>query len=120
MSLDLDFWRYKQDIAHDDSRVYQTACCDGERLEDFEDLPVKEILQKIAEAFSDWEALGPSDYEKAGRGAFQISTTPQIVRFDCYGMQGEDLNRLIDVLAAFGCPLYDPQVGDRFDGWTDR
>lgn len=60
------------------------------------------------------------DFEKEGRGAFQIFTTPQVVRLDCYGMQEADLNALIDLFIAFGCPLYDPQVSTRFDGWTDR
>ncbi len=30
------------------------------------------------------------------------------------------MNRLIDILIeGFGCPLYDPQVSTRFDGWTE-
>lgn len=35
-------------------------------------------------------------------------------------MQEADLNKLIDILIAFGRPLYDPQIDTRFDGWTDR
>ncbi len=54
------------------------------------------------------------------RGAFQIFTIPQAVRFDCYGMQEADLNSLVDILIEFGCPLYDPQISTRFDSWTDR
>lgn len=30
------------------------------------------------------------------------------------------MNALMDVPLDFGCPLYDPQIGTRFDGWTDR
>lgn len=120
MSIDLDFWRYQDGSSHDDAKVYKTACCDGETVEGLEMLPIQEILGKIAEKFSDWTALSPSDYKKEGRGAFQIFTTPQIVRFDCYGMRGEDMNALMDVLEAFGCPLYDPQISTRFDGWTEH
>jgi hypothetical protein len=29
-------------------------------------------------------------------------------------MEGDDMNRLIDVAPAFGCPLDDPQVGTRY------
>lgn len=44
------------------------------------------------------------------KGTFQIMTTPQFVR-----MEGEDMNKFIDTLDEYGCPLYDPQVGERFD-----
>jgi hypothetical protein len=30
-------------------------------------------------------------------------------------MDGDDLNRFIDIGAEFGCPLYDPQAGKRYD-----
>ena len=39
MSMDLNFWKYKENAAHDHATVYQTACCDGEVME------VLEILQ---------------------------------------------------------------------------
>ena len=120
MSMDLDFWKYREGAVHNDSRIYETACCDGEISEDLETLPIKEILEKVAAAFPGWKALNSKSYENEDGGAFEIFTTSQIVRFDCYGMKGEDMNRLMDVLAEFGCPLYDPQVSTRFDSWTDR
>lgn len=121
MSMDLDFWKYKDKAEHDDEKVYQTACCDGEAVEELETLPVGDILKKIAEVFADWTASeGGKDFEKEGRGAFQIFTTEQVVRFDCYGMSEADMNLLVDILIDFGCPLYDPQISTRFDSWTDR
>lgn len=120
MSMDLSFWKYKENAVRDDANVYELACCDGEVVEGLENLPIEEIVKKIAAVFSDWTALDRNNYEKEGRGAFQIFTTAQIVRFDCYGMQGEDMNTLMDVLREFGCPLYDPQISTRFDSWTDR
>lgn len=54
MSMDLNFWKYKKDTAHDHSTVYQTACCDGEVMEVLEVLPIDEILKKVADSFSDW------------------------------------------------------------------
>lgn len=120
MSMDLNFWKYKEGAVHDDGRVYERACCDGERMEELEGLSIKEILKKVASVFFDWTALSDSQYEKEGRGSFEIFTTPQIVRFDCYGMQEKDMNLLVDILIDFGCPLYDPQISERFDGWTDR
>ena len=46
MSMDLNFWKYKEDTAHDHSTVYQTACCDGEVMEVLAVLPIDEILKK--------------------------------------------------------------------------
>ena len=121
MSMDLNFWKYKEDTAHDHSTVYQAACCDGEAMEVLEVLPIDEILKKVADSFSDWNIQGGGkDFEKEGHGAFQVFTTSQIVRFDCYGMQEADMNALMDILLDFGCPLYDPQISTRFDSWTDR
>ena len=120
MSMDLNFWKYKEGAIHDNDRIYKRACCDGEVAEELESLPIDEILKKTASAFSDWTVLDQSHYEKEGKGAFEIFTTSQIVRFDCYGMQEADMNALMDILIEFGCPLYDPQIATRFDGWTDR
>lgn len=120
MSMDLDFWKYREGAAHNDSKIYEAACCDGKISEDLENLPIEEILEKVAAAFPCWKALNSKSYENEDGSAFEIFTTSQIVRFDCYGMKGGDMNLLMDILAEFGCPLYDPQVSTRFDSWTDR
>ena len=54
-------------------------------------------------------------YKRQGLGSFQISTTSQTVRFDCYSMGPADMKRFSSILSKFGCPLYDPQQGVRFD-----
>lgn len=121
MSMDLNFWKYKENVTHDHEAAYQTACCDGKLMKELETLPIAEILKKISAAFSNWTIQEDGKYfEKEGHGAFQIFTTPQIVRFDCYGMQENDMNTLMDILIDYGCPLYDPQISTRFDAWTDR
>lgn len=121
MSMELDFWKYKDNVAHNHAIVYTTACCDGKLMEELENLPTDGILKRISAVFSGWTIQNDGkDFEKEGHGAFQIFTTEQIVRFDCYGMQEKDMNALMDILADFGCPLYDPQISERFDAWTDR
>ncbi len=121
MSMDLNFWRYKEGASRDHERVYEAACCEGEQLEELEPLPVEDILKSIADAFPDWAAGDNGrDFEKEDWGAFQIFTTGQAVRFDCYAMQEADMNTIMDILADYGCPLYDPQISTRFDAWTDR
>lgn len=115
MSYDLNFWRQRPSFEADPSLVYEKLS-EGEHVEGLEALPIDAILARIAEVFSEgWEQLDAQNWE-SGRGAFQVTTTPQHFRVDCYGMEGEDMNRFIDIGTAFGCPLYDPQTGVRFDG----
>ncbi len=115
MGIDLDFWKYKRGARKENEKVYEEVCCDGGIMDCLEELPVKDILKRVGAEFADWTAVGEKDYEKDGCGAFSISVTPQSVRFDCYDMSGEDMNRLMDVMQEFDCPLYDPQLGERFD-----
>jgi len=85
----------------------------GETVDGLEPLPISEILAAVKSVFSTgWEHPDEESWEGGDRGAFQIFTTPQFFRFDRYGMEDEDMNRLIEVAKNFGCPLYDPQVGN--------
>lgn len=120
MSVDLDFWKYKPGVDHDDQRVYE-ALSDGETLADVQELPIEEIRARVREVFSGWKWPDKDNCENpAGKGGFTLYTTSQLVRFDCYWMSEEQMNRLMDILIeGFGCPLYDPQVSTRFDGWTE-
>ncbi len=48
---------------------------------------------------------------------FDWSAAHFMVEFRPFGTGShDDLNRIIDVLAALECPLYDPQTDERFDG----
>ncbi|MFG6392990.1 MAG: hypothetical protein K1W24_02190 [Lachnospiraceae bacterium] len=119
MGMDLDFWKYKEGASHNDGKVYELACCDGKVLEELENLPSDSILEDIAYAFKGWDAIDRYNYEsKNTSGSFQVFTTGQIARFDCYGMENKDINLIIDIMHKYGCPLYDPQVPQRFDTWT--
>lgn len=120
MSADYDFWKYKKDVPHDDQRVY-AALSNGETLEEVQELPVEEIRARIREVFSGWDWPDRDNCENpAGNGSFTLFLTPQLVRFDCYGMSEADINRCFDILTEeFGCPLYDPQISTRFDSWTE-
>lgn len=114
MSYDLDFWKQPPGSVFDPQATYERLSS-GESVEGLLNLPIEMIMQKIAETFHDWVRLDDATWESAKRGSFQVYTTPQFLRVDCYGMDGEDMNTLIDIAHDFGCPLYDPQVGTRFD-----
>lgn len=112
--LQSEFWKYKENSYLDNHKVYETLCDEG-NIEGLENVPVDEIREKIAKAFSDWNKVDENSFENSNKGAFQITTTSQSVMIDCYGMDGEDMNKFIDILFEYGCPLYDPQVGERYD-----
>lgn len=77
MSVDLSFWKYKENVIHNHQKIYKLACCDGEIMDELENLPIDKIFTKIATVFSDWTTLNKNNYEKEGRGAFEIFTTAQ-------------------------------------------
>jgi hypothetical protein len=115
MSYDLTFWRYRPGVRLDHQKVYEELR-DGNAVEGLEDLPIDAFLKRVEVRFADWERLDDLTFEGGGRGGFQLYTTPQLFRVDCYGMDGVDMNKFIDIAHEFGCPLYDPQVGKRFEG----
>jgi hypothetical protein len=115
MSIDLCFWKCRDGVVLDNAAVYQEACCGQQETDGLETLPIEEILKETAAVFNGWHALDPCNYEKEGGGSFQVSVTPQTVRFDCYSMGQADMKRFSSMMAKFGCPLYDPQLGARFD-----
>lgn len=116
MGIDLNFWKYQNGTYLNHAAVYQTACCNHETVEGLEILPMEDILRETATAFHDWNSIDPLNYEKKeGAGSFQISTTPQTVRFDCYSMERSDCKRFSSLMSKFGCSLYDPLQGIRFD-----
>jgi hypothetical protein len=115
MSYDLDFWRYKEGVTLDHQKVYEQLS-DGRRVDGLEDLPVDAVIRRVTEVFTDWQKLDDVTFDGGKRGGFRLSTTLQFFRIDCYGMSVEDMNKFVDIGNEFGCPLYDPQVGQRFEG----
>ena len=60
--------------------------------------------------------MDDNSWQSDQTGFFQLRTTSQLVQVVCYSMEGEDMNKIIDVMLKYNCPLYDPQVSQRFDG----
>lgn len=58
MSMDLDFWKYKENVPHDHAKVYEKAVCEGELLDELETLPVDEILESGCCRFFQMESQG--------------------------------------------------------------
>ena len=117
MSYDLAFWKYKKDVYLNNDEVYFKVSDEEEIIDGLEYIPIDNILEKIAKTFSHWQTDDSHNYNNFnnGAGAFETYTKAQFVLFSCNGMEGDDLNLLIDIMLEFECPLYDPQVQERFD-----
>ncbi len=48
MGVDLNFWKYRSGLYLDNAMVYQKACCDNEKVEGLEVVPIEAILKETA------------------------------------------------------------------------
>ena len=113
---ELVFWIYQEGIYLNHHLVYE-ALAEEEHVEGLEDLPTTVILNRINTLFSKWERVDEKSWKNNnGPGAFHVRTTPQSIKIDCYGTEGKAMDILVNVLEEFKCPLYDPQVPERYDG----
>ena len=112
---ELLFWKYLEGIYLNHHEVYE-AVEEQLQIDGLETLPVEVILNRFRTVFSSWEKVDETSWKNAiGNGAFQIKTTAQSVKIDCYGTEGKTMNLIVDTMAEFKCPLYDPQVPERYD-----
>lgn len=113
MGYDLNFWKQCPGIKLDPQKTYERLS-EGESVEGLESLPTEQIIARVAEKFSGWSRLDSINWDGPS-GGFQLYMTPQLFRVDCYGMTGDDMNHFIDIGHEFGCPLFDPQTGERYE-----
>lgn len=111
----LFFWKYKEGIYLNHHEVCESLE-DLEAVEGLEELPVEVIINRVNSLFVNWERVDNNSWKNsAGKGAFQIVTTPQSIRIDCYGTEGKTMDVLATMMEEFNCPLYDPQIPVRYD-----
>jgi hypothetical protein len=116
---ELLFWNYQEGIYLNHHLVYEDI--DAEKIIDgLEILPIEVILNRIQNQFSDWEKVDEKSWKNPnGVGAFQIRTTTQSIKIDCYGTQGNTMDKLVDIMTEFKCLLYDPQIPERYDEFLE-
>lgn len=113
---ELLFWRYQDGIYLNHQEVCE-AIEQQQEVEGLEELPITLILNRVNSLFSKWERVDENSWKNThGPGAFHIRSTPQSIKIDCYGTEGKTMDLLVDILEEFKCPLYDPQVPERYDG----
>lgn len=113
MSRDLSFWKNKN--AYSDSHEYVYAkLTEGEFLDYLEEIPVEEIINDFNREFSSWKSEDEKYYEN-GDEAFELMVTKQFVRVDCYSVSEYNMNKMIDIMLKYDCPLYDSAIDVRFE-----
>lgn len=113
---ELVFWRYQDGIYLNHQEVYENLV-EEQQVEGLEEIPTTLIINRINSLFSKWERVDENSWKNnSGPGAFHIRTTPQSIKIDCYGTEGKTMDLFVDTLEEFKCPLYDPQVPERYDG----
>jgi hypothetical protein len=118
------FWRQVSDPVIEPSTVYRSLIT-GRTVEGLATLPIASILTELVVALpgsvhdsngggSEWIDWVSDD----DQSSVQLWWSDVHVFADCRNASHEIVNRIISVLAGFGCPLYDPQVDNRFDSST--
>jgi hypothetical protein len=121
IGYDLAFWKQAGDQDLEPSTVYRSLI-DHRTVDGLATLPIESILTQLVVALpgsvresngAGWEWI---DWvSEDDQSSIQIWWSDLHVYADCRNAEYEVVNRIIDVLADFGCPLYDPQVDKRFD-----
>ncbi|MEL6891162.1 MAG: hypothetical protein AAFP84_06180 [Actinomycetota bacterium] len=122
MGHQLIFWREGGDTPSAAS-VY-SSLMEGSRTAGLTDLPIDRIIDRFAVAFEGidrplpFEPTGPIFWEDpASVTSLQVwwTSTHVGVELRPVGLFSHDVaNRVIDLMREFDCPLYDPQVDQRF------
>ena len=114
MSYDINFWKLERPSSLEPVEIY-SRLSQGEVVEGLARLPVEEILKKLKEAFADFDPKEEFPLARTSEGSIEFIWTDQYFRFDIRGGICADCQKVVDVMTGFGCPMYDPQVGRRYD-----
>jgi hypothetical protein len=114
VSYDINFWKQSKPLEATPEEIYHKLC-QGERVDGLEDLPTARILERIRAAFPECDDDQENPYIRMENCGVEVSWSDQHFRFDIRGEQCARVNELAAILRDFGCPMYDPQVNQRYD-----
>ncbi|HET6870387.1 MAG TPA: hypothetical protein VFH80_31025 [Solirubrobacteraceae bacterium] len=117
MSYDLCFWSERPGAGLAPQTVYEKLLAGGD-VDGLLQLPIDAYLEALAKAFpggrrepngaGEWFVWEGSD------SMFEVWWSAVHVLVIMRPLDEDSANRLIDLAALFGAPLYDPQTGERF------
>jgi hypothetical protein len=120
VSYELIFWQQDGSRALDPADAYQELMARAGTVQGLTEIPVDAFLEELAAAFlgAAREVNGSGEWlvwvGNKQQAVLEVTWSRQHVRADCLGLSGDDMNRVVDVAIGIGCPLYDPQSGERF------
>ena len=89
-----------------------------QEVEGVDPVDATSVLAACHEAFTSWSVeanLSTFQPDSDGnRPGFDLQLGPYLVTFSCNGLEGEQMNEIIDVMNHLGFTLYDPHSGERF------
>ncbi len=114
MSYDLVFWKQTSACTKPPLEIYE-ALMEEQHVGGLEPLPISAIVSRVEQRFSSLTRDGGLVFwDDEERGMFELYVSDQHVHFCCRQLINEDMNTIIDIAAEFGCPLFDPQLNQRF------
>lgn len=116
MSYDLVFWRHRPGITPPEPGDVYEGLCEGRTMDDLlEPVPREAVLEAVQAQFGDRFDREEQDLWMDKDGGFQVECHPTGILFLMGHRLSTDIyNEVIDVMATFGCPLYDPQTETRY------
>ena len=115
MSYDVNFWKQERPLSLSAQEIYERLSGGEAVVEGLAKLPVPRIHERLKQAFPDFDLSESVPVVRIARGSVEISWSDHHFRFDIRGEIGSDCQRLVEIMADFDCPMYDPQVGRRYD-----
>jgi len=119
VSYDLIFWKQGPASGSDPANIYRSLM-EGSVVDGLVTLPAEAMISDLTRAFpgSVRETNGSDEWlvwESDSRPAtLEVSWTDHYLHASCRNLTDDELNRIIDAAVGHGCPLYDPQTGERF------
>jgi len=116
-SYELFFWR-QEAMMPVSSRAIYDALCDGRPVDGLAPLPLDGLIAGVMASFPT-SRRAPDRAELVewradnGEDAFEVTWSTQHLRVDCWHLGESDVTIFVELAASFGCPLYDPQSGQR-------
>lgn len=119
MGYELIFWRQLTMMSQPSRTIYDSLSA-NRPVEGLADLPINEILSLVIETFTNAtkDVSGAKEsvvwFSQNEEDSFRLTWSPQHIQVECHHVQLNEMQRLVKIGATFGCPLYDPQTGERF------
>jgi hypothetical protein len=119
VGYELIFWRQQPGARLDPAETYR-ALINGKDPAGLDEIPIEQLLEGLAEAFPGAEREVNAGVEwlvwarPDSSAILEVTWSRRHLRADCRHLGNDEMNRVIDTAISCGCPLYDPQIGERF------